>query len=717
MVLSNLIWADTRRMRWGVLSFIAWLPALLTLACNDAPPEDNITGNEPFPNMIFQIHADDAPNFMDANLATSNALQASYTTYEGRIIPSQVDGAYPSEVGADANLLGGVGFGVYPNAEYTAGGGSWEDASAFRSVLTAEVSLSGPGDAVRFCRTTGATCVEAVYEHGSDAFTGVILTLAANLPDTDVGEVLEGISAAIYGTGDAGLTVGLAHPDRVRAAVDFSPNQIHTLEWVIQRGDTAGSLQYAVAVDGEGLLSGATLEEFASDMVLDHGVIMEFDAPVDIDAPGGMDYSYEIYGGEGEFANVLGTPVDASPQRNMANAPLYLYPSVDPDYELLTYLGVEGEPHVLQFADGVVGGSDTECNPGGKAHIWSEAFNGDDFEGTAHEEAVDQGISGGGFYPSVPFCYSQIYPLVREQVEDGLRATLHQMMYANLANGVASADGSLPDLADGLAGIPFYYDVSYTPLGDLDGGDIEAFAAIGTDFADNNVDTYATTPHTEVWSVEWTDSRATNFVAELEALIEALDANWGAALEALILLGQMTEEDYDNLVQLHEAMTWTRGMKDGVADALGFEYPDDMNPPFEAATCQGYDCLLEWTFQDVMLGTNNSGNNPDAPPALATVCLWGLAPSDEVAAQPATVTGDSINDHPAYDTIPADPGMSPVREQAAESINELVVGMYTEFHLGAFGTAVPASNFSVSMEVGDPDGNTAPAFRSIEVSR
>ena len=700
-----------------VPTLVAWVPALLLQACGDAPPEDNITGNEPFPDVIFEIHADDAPSFMDANLDTSNSLQASYVVHEGRIMPSKVDGAYPAMVGADANLLQGVGFGVYPNAEYTGGGGTWEDASEFRSVLTAEVSLSGPGDVVRFCRTTGATCVEAVYGYGPDAFTGVELTLAANLPDTDVGEVLDGISAGIFGTGDAGLTVGLGHPERVRAAVDFEPDQLFTLEWVVQRGDTAGSLQYAVAVDGEGLLSGSALEDLTEDIVLDHGVVMEFVAPESIDSAGGLDMAYEIYGGEGDFGNVLGTPVDASPLPDMANAPVYLYPTFDPDFELLTYLGEEGEPHVLQFADGVVGGSDTRCNPGGEARIWSLAFDGDDFEGTAMEGLVDQGGTGGGFYPSAPFCYSQIYPLVREQVEAGLRATLHQMMYANLANGVASADGSLPDLADGLSGIPFYYDVSYTPLGDLDNGDIEAYAAIGTDFADLNVDTYATTPHTEAWQVQWTDSRATTFVAELEALIDALDANWGAALEALILLGQMTEEDYDNLVQLHEAMTWTRGMKDGVADALGFEYPDDMTPPFEAATCQGYDCLLEWTFQDVMLGTNHSGNNPDAPPGLAAVCLWGLAPSDEVPAQPATVTGDSIHDHPAYDAVPADPGMAPVREQAAESINELVVTMFTEFHLEAFGTAVPAANFSVSMEVGNPDARTAPAFREIVIRR
>ncbi len=699
------------------LAFIVGLPTLLVLACVEGDPQDDITGTEPFPDVIFQIHADDAPAFMDANLATSNSLQASYVVNEGRIMPAKVDGAYPAVVGADANLLEGVGFGIYPNPEYTAGGGSWEDASGYRSVLTAEVSLRGAGDLVRFCRTTGATCVEVKYEHGSDAFTGVELVLAANLPDTDAGEVLDGISAGIFGTGDAGLTVGLNHPQRVRHALDLAPNELITLEWVIQRAGTEGSLQYAVAVDGETLLTGSALEDLLEDIVLDRGVLMEFTAPESIDSAGGLDMAYTIYGGEGVFDNLLGTPVNASPLPDMANAPVYLYPTFDPDFELLTYLGVEGEPHVLQFSDGVVGGSDTQCNPGGDARIWSLAFDGDDFEGTGMEGLVDQGGEGGGFYPSAPFCYSQIYPLVRELVEDNLRSTLHQMMYANLANGVASADGSLPALADGLAGFPFYYDVSYTPLGDLDGGDIEAFAAIGTDFADLNVDTYATTPHTEVWEVQWTDSRATTFVAELEALIDALDANWGAALEALILLGEMSEEDYDNLVQLHEAMTWTRGMKDGVADALGFEYPDDMNPPFEAATCQGYDCLLEWTFQDVMLGTNRSGNNPDAPPALATVCLWGLSPSDEVPAQPAIVTGDPINDHPAYDAIPADPGMAPVREQAAESINELVATMYTEFHLEAFGTAVPAANFSVSMEVGDPDGRTAPAFQSIVIER
>jgi len=665
--------------------------------------------------VVFAIDTASAPSFMDANLTTSNAVLASFVNYGDRIAPAMVNSAYPAVAGMDANLLEGVGFGTYPNPEYTIGSNTWEEAGKFRSVLTAEVMLSGPGDVIRFCRSMGTTCVSAVYQYGPDAFTGVMVTQAANLPDTHVGEVLEGVTAAIHGTGDAGLTVALSDPDRIRTAVDFVPDQVHTLEWTIERGAVAGSLDYAVAVDGEDLLSGSALLALMEDITSDRGVVMQFDAPVTVDAAGGMDYGYEIYGEEGPFTSVMGTDVNASPQLDMANAPLYLYPTVDPGYELLTYVGDAGDLHTLQFADGVVGYSTTQTNPGGMTSVYSQAFNGDDFAGTGFEGLVDQGGAGGGFYPSAPFCYYQIYPTVRAQVEAGLHAKMHQMMYANMANGVGMADSSLPTLAAGLAG--FGYTGGYTPLGDLFGGDVQAFADIGTDFADNNVDTYATTPLTEVWNVVWTDARATTFVEELGGIIDALEANDNYALDTLIGMGAMTQEDYEGMAELHLAMSWARGMKDGVAGG-GFEFPDDMTPPFDAGTCQGYDCLLEWTFQDVLNGTNNSGNNPGgAPPALAAVCLWGLSPSAEVPASEATVTGDLANDHPAYESIPADPGMPPVREQAAESINELVAGMYAEFHLSAFGTTVPASNFSVSMEVGDPDGATAPAFTSLVIGK
>ena len=697
-------------------ALFAFLPVLLILACV-AEPEDDTTGNEPLADAVFAIDTASAPTFMDANLDTTNAVQASFVNYGDRIAPAMVNSAYPAVAGMDADLLEGVGFGTYPNPEYTIGSDTWEEAGSFRSVLTADVMLSGPGDVIRFCRSMGTTCVSAVYEYGPDAFTGVIVTQAANLPDTHVGEVLEGVTAAIHGTGDAGLTVALSHPDRIRTAVDFVPDQVHTLEWVVERGAVAGSLDYAVAVDGEDLMAGSALLALMEDITMDRGVVMMFDAPVTVDAVGGMDYGYDIHGEEGTFTGVMGTPVDASPQPDMANAPLYLYPTVDPGYELLTYVGDAGEFHTLQFADGVVGYSQTQTNPGGMTSVYSQAFNGDDFAGTPLEGLVDQGTAGGGFYPSVPFCYSQIYPLVRAKVEAGLHATVHQMMYANIANGVGLADSSLPTLAAGLAGPPFSFPVSYTPLGDLFGGDVDAFADLGTDFADNNVDTFVTTPLTDVWTVVWTDARATTFVEELGGIIDALDANEGIALQTLIGMGMMTQADYDGMVELHQGMSWSRGMKDGVAGG-GYEFPDDMTPPFAAGTCQGYDCLLEWTFQDVLNGTNNSGNNPGgAPPSLAAVCLWGLSPAAEVPASAATVTGDLANDHPAYDAIPADPGMPPVREQAAASINELVAGMYAEFHLAAFGTTVPASNFSVSMEVGDPDGATAPAFTSIVIGK
>ena len=678
-------------------------------------PQDDLTGNTPSPDVLFEIYAESAPQFLDANLARSNSLEAVFVTRDGRIQPSQVDGAFPSDVGSDADLIDGVGFGTYVSPEYTSEGIGWEQADPFRSVLVADVSLGGSGDAIRFCRTTAATCAALVYEYGPDAFTGALLTLAANLPDTDAGEVMEGVSAGIHGTGDAGLTIGLSHPTTVRYSLDLVPGQDYQFNWGIRRDTTLGSLEYAVAIDGLPRLWGTTAEGMASDIVREQGVTLEFLTESAIDGETGVDYGYEVYGEYGDFTDCLGTNVDASPQPGLANAPLYLYPTHDPDYELLTYPGVEGAPHELQFADGIVGGSDSQCGPGSAARVWSVRFNGDDFATTQYAGAVDQGISGGGFYPSVPFCYSQLYPTVREQVVDGLRETVHQRMYANLANGLASADASLPELADGLSGFPFYYDVSYTQLGDYEGGDIEAYVALGTDFADNNVDAYMNTSAYDAWEVEWSDSRGTTFASQLGAMLDALEDNLGIALESLILLGMMTEEDYEDLLTLHEGVTETRGASDGIYGASGVE-ADDMSPPFEASSCQGFDCLLEWTFQDVLNGTNNSGNNPDGPPALAAVCLWGLAPSDEVPASPATVTGDLDNDHPAYDAIPADPGMAPVREQAAESVNELIQTVYTEFHLQAFGTSVPASNFSVSMAVGDPDGTAAPAFRSIVVT-
>jgi len=697
---------------------ISVLSLVLIAGCLDdhVNPQDDPTGTTPSPDVIFEIYAESAPQFLDANLERSNSLTAVFVNQGGRIKPSPVDGAYPADVGSDADLLNSVGFGTYVSPEYTGPGVEWEEADPFRSVLAAVVSLGGPGDAIRFCRTTGATCASLVYEYGPDKFTGAVLTLAANLPDTDAGEVMEGISAGIHGTGDAGLTIGLSHPNTVRAALDLEPGRDYEFNWGIRRDTTPGSMEYALAVDGVPQLWGTTAEGMASGIVREQGVTLEFLTEEAIDGEVGVDYGYEIYGEYGDFTDVLGTNVDASPQPGLANAPLYLYPTHDPDYELLTYPGIEGVPHELQFADGIVGGSDTQCGPGSAARVWSVEFNGDDFWGTQFAGAIDQGTDGGGFYPSVPFCYSQIYPTVREQVVDGFRATVHQRMYANLANGLASADASLPDLADGLSGFPFYYDVSYTQLGDFEGGDIQAYIDLGTDFADNNVDLYMGTSAYDAWEVVWTDSRGSNFASELGALIDALEDNWGVALEALILLGQMSDEDYNDLLTLHEAVTETRGGADGVYTDSGVE-PDDMTPPYQADTCQGFDCLREWTFQDVMNGTNNSGNNPDGPPALATVCLWGLAPSDEVPASPATLTGDLDNDHPAYDAIPADEGMAPVREQAAASVNELIQTVYTEFHLQAFGTSVPASNFSVSMEVGDPDGTAAPAFRSIVVTK
>jgi hypothetical protein len=100
---------------------------------------------------------------------------------------------------------------------------------------------------------------------------------------------------------------------------------------------------------------------------------------------------------------------------------------------------------------------------------------------------------------------------------------------------------------------------------------------------------------------------------------------------------------------------------------------------------------------------------------MAAVCLWGQRAEDAVPAADAILTGDSENDYPDTAMIPASEAVPPAREQAAASVNGLVVGVYENFHVQAFGPVVPASNFSVSAESGAPD--RAPSFGRILVTR
>ncbi|HWN66045.1 MAG TPA: hypothetical protein VNM90_00330, partial [Haliangium sp.] len=58
----------------------------------------------------------------------------------------------------------------------------------------------------------------------------------------------------------------------------------------------------------------------------------------------------------------------------------------------------------------------------------------------------------------------------------------------------------------------------------------------------------------------------------------------------------------------------------------------------------------------------------------------------------------------------------PVREQAASQLNSLIMGIFGNFIGQVFGPTVPASNFSLSMEVGDPASTNPPAVGSIVIS-
>jgi hypothetical protein len=126
---------------------------------------------------------------------------------------------------------------------------------------------------------------------------------------------------------------------------------------------------------------------------------------------------------------------------------------------------------------------------------------------------------------------------------------------------------------------------------------------------------------------------------------------------------------------------------------------------------------VAWLIDDLVgaKDTNPNGPNAFALPVPAALTLWGQAPTPAVAAQSATLTGNPDTDHPAYPAIPA-AATPPVREQAAPSMNALILGIFGNFIDAVYGPSVPASNFSLAMGAGDPDAAAGPLLTSLVIS-
>lgn len=694
---------------------LATLAPFMMLGCEPdhaSNPEDESTGNPPLgPEVIFSFDATDAPPFLDNNLSATNAVTGTYTTAAGVLVPLQENGAFPAIAGQDADLIGGVGFGTYPNPDIRGPGTAWEEGNDFRSVLTAQITLSQPGDAVTFCRTVAATCATATLDAAGNGL--VTLTIAANVPDTEIGEIDTGISAAIRGTGDSGLTIALSDPTAVAFPFSGTAGSSFELSWTISRGDIPGSLDYSVAVDGTELASGNTSAALLAALAAAGGVSMIFDDPL-----GGAaleaDYSYRFEGGQGNFTNPLGA-APLSPQPDLIPTPLYIYPTLDPDYELLTLLGVEGATHVVQPEDAVLAGFVGSPGEAPVTTAITQAFNGDDFAGSPFEGLIDQGLVGAGFYPSPTLCYSQIFPLVQQAVEAGVQREVHRAMYASIANGVLAADPGLEGLSAALQAPPFNLPaatVGYTRVGNIGGGDIVGYVTIGTDYADNNLQTNITTSVLATYNATLAEAMSQTFLAELNGILGALEDNNNAILNALIGAGALTMQDYQSLKTLQFGLTTPPGSQDGLL-VNGAPVLDDGD-----ANCRGYDCNVALVRRDVINGSNVSGQNPPpAAPGLAATCLWGVPPTPEQPAEDATLTGNLATDQPAYDLIPAQAAIPPARETAAGSITALLVGVYSNFVDVAYGLEVPASNFSVTMKTGDTASGTAPSISTITITR
>jgi hypothetical protein len=693
------------------LLFACCLIGLASSACVDDPSDDK-TGIAPG-EQIFKFDAETSRSFLSEELGASNALQAEFTVVGEAgarlLVPVQVAGEFPESAGADADLQGGIGFGTYPNDRSSS---VWTE-DAFASTLTAELVLTKPGDAIKFCRSFATTCVNVqLTAEGGLA----VLTLAANVPDTEIGEIAPGVSASIRGTGADGLTIAVADPTVLARPFALTAGTPMTLEWRIARGAMEGSIKYSVSVNGTELASGDTATALASSITKLGGVAMQFDAAGDVKTE--VDYSYAFNGVTGNFEDpfaALGVDVAVSPQAGLSALPLLVYPTLNPGIPILTLSGNAGSAYSPSESDAVLGAIAGAPASGEPVTVVSAPFNGDDFADTALAGAVDQGIAGGGFYPSPAFCYAQIYPLVNAQVRAGVRKEVHRAMYAAIANGVAQADAALPLLSGALQGEPFNVpaeQVQYTQIGDSAG-----YIEIGTDYADSNVDTNITTSVEATYEVMLGQPVSQTFRDQLSGIIGVMEANDNAIRNALIQNGALTPEQFANLKRLQVGLTTPPGVKDGQVDDTGTPVVDDP----ASGICNGYDCNVAVVFADKINGTNVSGeNNPAAggnpAPLLAHVCLWGQPASPAQDATPATLTGDLDVDAPAYAAVPAQPAVPPVREQAAAQLNQLVMGVYGNFITQVFGPPVPASNFSMSMQVGDTAGGTAPGVRTIVIT-
>ncbi|HWN69784.1 MAG TPA: hypothetical protein VNM90_19210, partial [Haliangium sp.] len=611
--------------------------------CQDAEytdPSDDPTGKAPpEPTEIFRYEAADSPRFLNANLEASNLLQAEFTVVQDGsaswLVPAQAGGALPGSAGADADLLAGVGFGTYPNPDR--GAADWTEGS-FKSVLKADVKLNNPGDAVKFCRSFGTTCVTA--QMNADGSGLIVLNLAANVPDTEIGEIADGVSASIRGTGENGLTIAVTDPTVVARPFTVTAGTPFTLEWTIARGPItglppgAGSISYSVSVDDTELASGDTLSALAGSIPKTGGVAMIFDQPVTANPLGQVDYSYSFQGRTGDFTDPFDVPnasIDLSPQFGLGAAPLYLYPTLNPGIELLTLGGDTALAHPVQAADAVLGGIIEPPGSAPQTRVYSTGFDGDDFADTGLAGLIDQGITGGGFYPSPAFCYAQVYPQVDAQVRAGVRKEVHRQMYAAIANGIAAADAGLEQLAAGLnqGGAS----LTYTRLGDVAAGNIENYILIGTDYADSNVDTNITTEVDDTYTVMLNQTVSQTFRDQLVAIITT-----GEAADFF----DPTDPTYQALKRLQVGLTAPNGIKNGKLDQDGDPVEDD--PP---DVCAGYDCNVAVILADKINGTNISGQNDPVPPSdeipppvLAHACIWGLPAAPAQDATDAVLSGN-----------------------------------------------------------------------------
>lgn len=686
---------------------------LALVACQPAEyvsPTDDPTGNAPPPaNQIYAIDGATAPTYLDANLNQTNAVKAVFMAEDGAISPAPVNGAYPATAGGPANLRAGVGFGTYTNPDLRVPGAVWA-AGSFGATVSADVTLQSAGDGATFCRSFGTTCVEVLLDPLGIGQSFVVLTMAANVPDTDIGQVAAGVSAAIRGTGASGLTIAVSDSDAVLVPVTITAGTPFTLAWHTSRGAAEGSLDYTVSIDGTTVAEGNNAADLAAGIGKTGGAALIFDRPFADDASAGVDYSYSYEGGLGDFTDVLVAGVDLSPQLDLGTAPLSLYPSTDPRGAVGTLSGEEGLPHAVQWEDGIVGAVVENPSAGAQTYVFSTAFDGDDFLGTPYAGLVDQGVSGGGFYPSPSFCYSQILPSVDAKVAAGVRTVVHQRMYGSMANGIAQADSALPTLSAVLPAFGVSAgDATYTKLSAP-----TDYIAIGTDYADGNVDTFIDTSVTTTYTVTWTNPKAIVFRDQLGKMLAAVEKDSNKVLNAMVsALGSSILTQYKAMKTLYIAMTTPPGGMDGWTDSNGVAHVDVVAAPYAAATCGGYDCNVAWVTYDVINGTNTSGKNAGKPPGLAATAVWGVGPVAATSASDATLTGNPATDHPAYPATSASAAVAPVREQAAASVNGLVQGIYGNFHAAAFGTTVPASNFSLQL---DTVGDVAPSVSRIVIT-